>query len=61
MNDSVTFTRFCVPDSDTLLLLKETCTCTFTQYLVGEVAWTGIEKDIFHPTWQLDLFCSARM
>jgi hypothetical protein len=49
--------RFCVRDSDTLLPLKETCACTFTQYLEGEVAWTGSEKEIFRPTWQLDLSC----
>lgn len=61
MNDSITSTRFCVRDSDMLLPLKETSTCTFTQNLEGEVGWTGKEKEIFHPTWQLDLSCSARM
>lgn len=61
MNDSITFTRFSVRDSDMLLPLKETNTCTFTQYLEAEVAWTGSEKEIFYPTRQLDLSCSARM
>jgi hypothetical protein len=61
MNDSTTFTRFCVRESDTLLPLKETSTCTCTQYLEGEVAWAGSEKDISHSTWQLDLSRSGRM
>jgi len=30
-----------------LLPVKETNTCTFTQYLEGEVGWTGKEKEIF--------------
>jgi hypothetical protein len=38
-----------------------TSTCTFTQYLEGEVASTGNEKENFHPTWQLDLSRSAHM